>query len=294
MIGVRSRRWMPAVYLAPAVILLCVFVFYPMLSAFGTSLTNWNGISDVSRFIGLQNYLELFQDPDLLRAVGNTGLYAVLTLPVSLVLAFVAALLVERKSVTSSVLRLAFAIPFVISIPVVSVVWVWIFDPNFGLLNGLLQEVGLQPQHLLQDPHTAMLGIAIPAVWRQFGYFMLILLAGMKNVDPAYHEAARIDGAGYRRRAMSITLPLLGPQLFFCLVLGVIDSFQVFAQVQLMTDGLGGPLGSTSVVVLQLYLEGFQYSHLGYACAMAVVLMIVLGAATWAQRRWLGSKVFYQ
>lgn len=292
MIGVRSHRWMPFVYLAPAIILLCVFVFYPMASALGTSLTNWNGISEVSRFIGLQNYLAAFESPEVLQAVGNTCLYVVLTLPLSLAVAFFAALAVERKSAASTTLRLAFAIPFVISIPVVSVVWVWIFDPNFGLLNYALGVVGIDPQHWLTDPHTAMLAIAIPSVWRQFGYFMLILLAGMKNIDPSLHEAARLDGAGYWRRAMRVTLPLLGPQLFFCLVLGVIDSFQVFAQVDLMTQG--GPLDSTNVIVYELYTQGFTYFHVGYACAIAILLMIVLGAATWAQQRWVGSKVFYQ
>jgi len=292
MIGVRSHRWMPFVYLAPAVILLCVFVFYPMASALGTSLTNWNGISDVSRFIGLQNYLAAFESPEVLQAVGNTCLYVVLTLPLSLAVAFFAALAVERKSAASTTLRLAFAIPFVISIPVVSVVWVWIFDPNFGLLNYVLGVVGVDPQHWLTDSHTAMLAIAIPSVWRQFGYFMLILLAGMKNIDPSLHEAARLDGAGYWRRAMRVTLPLLGPQLFFCLVLGVIDSFQVFAQVDLMTQG--GPLNSTNVIVYELYTQGFTYFHVGYACAIAILLMIVLGVATWVQQRWVGSKVFYQ
>jgi ABC-type sugar transport system permease subunit len=257
-----------------------------------TSLTNWNGISDSSKFIGLQNYLQVFLDGDVLKAVGNTCLYVLLTLPISLALAFVAALLVERKTVGSTVLRLAFAIPFVISIPVVSVVWVWIFDPNFGLLNYLFDSVGLPSQSWLTDSHSAMLAIAIPSIWRQFGYFMLILLAGIASIDPAYHEAARLDGAGYWRRATRITLPLLGPQLFFCLVLGVIDSFQVFAQVDLMTQG--GPLDSTNVVVYQLYKEAFTYFHIGYACAMAVLLMIVLGVITFAQQKWIGSKVFYQ
>jgi ABC-type sugar transport system permease subunit len=292
MIGVRSHRWMPFVFLAPAVILLCIFVFYPMISALGTSLTNWNGISPVSSFIGLKNYLAAFESPELLQAVGNTCLYVALTLPLSLVIAYLAALAVERKSAASTVLRLAFAIPFVISIPVVSVVWVWIFDPNFGLLNYALGVVGIDPQHWLTDPNTAMLAIAIPSIWRQFGYFMLILLAGMKNVDSSFHEAAVLDGAGYWQRAMRITLPLLGPQLFFCLVLGVVDSFQVFAQVDLMTQG--GPLDSTNVIVYELYTQGFTYFHIGYACAIAILLMIVLGAATWAQQRWLGSKVFYQ
>jgi sn-glycerol 3-phosphate transport system permease protein len=291
-VGMRSYRWMPLIFIAPTLILLGIFVFYPAVNAAWTSLTNWNGISTTSAFVGIANYVELFQSAEALQAVGNTCLYVVLTLPATMVLAFGAALLIERKGFVSTTLRMAFSIPFVISIPVVSVVWVWILDPNFGMLNYVAQLVGLDKQNWLANPSTAMLAIAIPSVWRQFGYFMLILLAGIKNVDPSLHEAAKLDGANYWVRAGRITLPLLGPQLFFCLVLGIIDSFQVFAQVDLMTSG--GPLESTNVIVYELYTQGFTYFHLGYACAMAVVLMIVLGAATWAQQRWIGSKVFYQ
>ncbi|MFC4243616.1 carbohydrate ABC transporter permease [Gryllotalpicola reticulitermitis] len=288
----RSRRFLPFVFLAPALILLGVFVFYPIVRAALTSLTNWNGISTTSDFIGLRNYAQLLVDPEVLHATTNTLLYVALTLPATLVLAFLAALAVERASIASTILRVAFAVPFVISIPVVSIVWVWIFDPNFGLLNYALSLVGLGGQSLLTHPSTAMIGIAIPSVWRQFGYFMLILLAGMKNIDQAYYEAARLDGAGPATRALRLTLPLLGPQLFFCLVLGVIDAFQVFAQVDLMTQG--GPLESTDVIVYELYQQGFSYFHTGYACAMAVMLMLVLGLVTFVQQRWLGSKVFYQ
>jgi ABC-type sugar transport system permease subunit len=292
MVGMRSYRWMPLLFLGPTLVLLGCFVFYPALNAAWTSLTNWNGLSHQSAFIGLENYVQLFQDPEVLQALRNTCLYVALTLPPSLLLAFGAALAVERTSSVSTILRMAFAVPFVVSIPVVSVVWVWILDPNFGILNYVFQLLGLHAQSWISNASTAMLAVAIPSVWRQFGYFMLILLAGVKNIDPRLHEAAKIDGASAWTRALRITLPLLGPQLFFCVVIGIIDSFQVFAQVDLMTSG--GPLNSTNVIVYELYTEGFTYFHLGYACAIAVVLMIGLGAATYAQQRWIGSKVFYQ
>jgi ABC-type sugar transport system permease subunit len=290
MTHLRWRRWLPLVFLAPSMTLLACFVFYPTVDAAWTSLTNWNGLSDHSRFVGLRNYLTLFGDDEARAALWNTCRYVVLTLPASLVLAFGAALLIERAGPVSTVLRLAFTVPFVVSIPVVSVVWVWILDPNFGILNYAFSLTGLGRQNWLGQPSSAMIAIAIPSVWRQFGYFMLILLAGMKGIDPAYHEAAIVDGASYWTRASRITLPLLGPQLFFCLVLGVIDSFQVFAQVDLMTAG--GPLNSTNVVVYELYQQGFTFFHVGYACAMAVMLMIGLGAVTYAQQRWIGAKVF--
>jgi ABC-type sugar transport system permease subunit len=292
MVGMRPSRWLPILFIGPSLLLLACFVFYPALNAAWTSLTNWNGISPTSAFIGLGNYLRVFQDGEVLQAVGNTFVYVLLTLPATLVLAFCAALLIQRPSWASTLLRMAFSVPFVVSIPVVSVVWLWIFDPNFGILNFFFELVGIDKQSWLTGSSTAMIAIAIPSVWRQFGYFMLILLAGIANVGPSYHEAATLDGAGYWGRTLRITVPLLGPQLFFCFVLGVIDSFQVFAQVNLMTGG--GPLNSTNVIVNELYTQGFSYFHLGYACAMAVLLMIGLGAATFAQQRFVGSRVFYQ
>jgi ABC-type sugar transport system permease subunit len=290
--GLRSQTLIPLVFLAPAIILLAVFVFYPLASAIFTSLTDWNGISRTFDFVGIANYLQLFGDSDILRAAGATLLYTALTLPPSLVLAFAAALLVARPSRSSTVLRVSMAIPFVVSIAVVSAVWMWILEPHFGLLNYLASLVGLPEQNWLGDPAWAMFAVAIPSVWRQFGYFMLILLAGIHNIDPALQEAARLDGASSAQRAWHVTLPLLGPQLFFCLVLGVIDSFQVFAQVDIMTSG--GPQNATSVIVYELYQQSFEFFHTGYASAIAIVLLLVIGVVTFVQQRWLGSKVFYQ
>ncbi|WP_179872154.1 carbohydrate ABC transporter permease [Microcella indica] len=282
----------PLLFLAPALILLAVFVFYPLASAFFMSLTNWNGISSNFDLVGVANYLRLFVDPDFMRAAGATLLYTALTLPPSLVLAFFAALAVARHSRSSTVLRVSMAVPFVVSIAVVSAVWMWILEPNFGLVNYLAPLVGLPQQNWLGDPNWAMFAVAIPSVWRQFGYFMLILLAGIHSIDPALHEAARLDGASSAQRAWHVTLPLLGPQLYFCLVLGVIDSFQVFAQVHIMTSG--GPQNATSVVVYELYQQSFEFFNTGYASAIAIVLLLVIGTVTFIQQRWLGSRVFYQ
>jgi sn-glycerol 3-phosphate transport system permease protein len=290
--GARSRRWLPVIFLAPSMILLGCFVFYPTVDAAWTSLTNWNGISSHSSFVGLRNYVDLIHDSVARQALWNTCWYTLLTLPASIALAFGVALLALRSGWVSRVLRLAFTVPFVVSIPVVSVVWVWILDPNFGILNYGLTLVGLGKQDWLDQTSTAMIGIAIPSVWRQAGFFMLILLAGLKGIDPTYLEAAALDGAGFWTRTLRLVLPLLSPQLFFCLIFGVIDSFQVFAQVDLMTQG--GPLNSTNVLVYDLYQEGFSYFHVGYACALAVVLMLGLGAVTFIQQRWIGSKVFYR
>jgi sn-glycerol 3-phosphate transport system permease protein len=288
---VRSRRWLPAVFLAPSMILLGCFVFYPTADAAWTSLTNWNGISSYSSFVGLSNYVSLYHDPVARQALWNTCWYTLLTLPVSIALAFGVALLALRTGWVSRVLRLAFTVPFVVSIPVVSVIWVWILDPNFGILNYAFTLAGLGRQQWLDQTNMAMVAIAVPSVWRQAGFFMLILLAGLKGIDSSYLEAAALDGAGYWTRTLKIVLPMVSPQVFFCLVFGVIDSFQVFAQVDMMTQG--GPLNSTNVLVYDLYEEGFSYFHVGYACAIAVVLMLGLGVVTFIQQRWVGRRVFY-
>jgi sn-glycerol 3-phosphate transport system permease protein len=292
MAGVRFYRWMPFVFVIPSIFMLILFVFYPTANAAWISLTDWNGIADKAKFLGVRNYVELFHDEDFLKALIHTCEYILMTLPATIVLALSAALLVEKKSLLSSLLRMTFTVPFVVSIVVVSVVWLWILDPNFGILNYVLELLSWKKQSWLNDPTVAMSMVAIPAVWRQFGYFMLILLAGLKGLDSSYQEASKVDGASYWVHTTRITIPLLGPQLFFCLVLGMIDSFQVFAQVDLMTHG--GPLDSTNVVVYYLYRQSFEFFHIGYGSAIAIVIMVLLGIITYAQQRWIGSKVFYQ
>jgi ABC-type sugar transport system permease subunit len=276
----------------PALGIMGIFVLLPAASLLVLSFTSWNGLTRDAAWVGWRNYGIIAGDAAFVRALANTGVYVGVTLPLVLVGGLSAALLVERAGKLSSGLRLVFTVPFVVSIAVVAVVWTWILDPNFGILNLGLERVGLGRQRWLQQPDRAMLAIVLPSVWRQFGYYMLILLAGLKSIDPTYHEAAKIDGAGYWARLRLVTLPLLTPQLFFALVICAIDSFQVFAQVDLMTRG--GPVNSTSVATYYMYQQGFQFFQMGIASAVAVVLTLMLGALTYAQLRWIGRRVFYQ
>lgn len=292
MAGMRFYRWMPFMFVLPSIVMLALFVFYPTVNAAWTSLTDWNGIADKAGFIGFRNYADLLHDEDFRSSLVHTCEYVILTLPATIAMALGAALLVEKASLISTLLRMTFTVPFVVSIVVVSVVWLWIFDPNFGIMNYAFELLRWKKQNWLNDPATAMGVVAVPSVWRQFGYFMLILLAGLKGLDASYREASKVDGASYWIHTARITVPLLGPQLFFCLVLGMIDSFQVFAQVDLMTQG--GPLDSTNVVVYDLYRQSFEYFHIGYGSAIAIVLMALLGVITLVLQRWVGSKVFYQ
>jgi ABC-type sugar transport system permease subunit len=256
------------------------------------SFTDWNGISPNVALVGIRNYVTAIHDPLFLQSLVNTLVYVGATLPMVLVAGLGAALLVEHGGPLSGLLRVAFTIPFVVSIVVVAVVWSWIFDPHFGVLNFVLERFGVRGQDWLDEPRWAMLIIILPSVWRQFGYYMLILLAGLKNIDRSYREAAEMDGARYWSRLLRVTLPLLGPQLFFSLVICAIDSFQVFAQVDLMTQG--GPVGSTTVAIYYMYQQGFQYFQMGIASAVAVMLVVGVGALTYAQVRWVGRPVYYR
>lgn len=276
----------------PALSVLVVFMLVPILVVVAISFTDWNGISKAITFVGLANFVELMTSETFARVVLNTFAYVALTLPLTLVAGLGAALLVERPRASSTALRIAFTLPFVVSIAVVAVVWTWILNPQFGILNHILESLGAEPQSWLSQSDRAMLAIAVPAVWRQFGYYMLIFLSGLKGIDVTLHEAAKLDGAGTLTRTLRITLPLLSPQLFFALVLGVLDSFQVFAQVDLMTRG--GPLGSTNVAIYYMYQQGFEFFRMGVASAVAVLLLVFLALMTFLQVRFLGTRVFYR
>lgn len=287
----RSEALSAYLMTAPALLLLGIFVLLPAGAVILLSFTNWNGIATVIEVTGLRNYLNLLRDPIFLKAVGNTLVYTVGTLPLVLVVGLGAALLVEQQTRISGILRSIFMAPFVVSIAVVAVIWVWLLEPNFGILNFVLKSAGLGAQQWVQSPSMAMPVLIAVSVWRQFGYFMLIFLAGLKSIDRSYYEAAAIDGAGYWRTRFYITFPLLGPQLFFALIIGAIDSFQVFALVDLITHG--GPLNNTNVVVYYMYQQGFQFFNMGLASAIAVALILWIALLTLLQIRFVGRRVFY-
>lgn len=289
--SITSEALVGYVMVSPALIILAVFVLIPAVAIFLLSLTDWNGISSTPNFEGLRNYSRLLQDPIFHTAVRNTFIYTILSLPLTLIAGFLAALLVETDTRQTRVLRVVFMSPFVISITVVAVIWMWLLEPNFGLLNYVLESLQLRKQSWIQNPGSAMIVIVFVSLWRQFGYYMLIFLAGLKTIDKSYYEAAQIDGAGYWRTRLFITFPLLGPQIFFALIIGAIDSFQVFALVDLMTRG--GPLNTTTVVIYYMYQQGFQFFNLGVASAISVILVVWVVVLTFIQVRFLGRRIFY-
>ncbi len=271
-------------FLAPATIHLAVFTIGPLAFAAWLSLHRWNLVDVARPFVGLGNYLALLGDASFWRALANT---AVLTLhvPVAMGLALGFALLVHRRTRTLAFVRAALFLPSITSLVAIAIVWQWILNADYGILNWLLGLVGIGPVRWLTSPRTALLSIMLLSVWLVVGYQMVLFQAGLAAIPAELYEAARIDGAGVWRRFWHITLPGLRHTLFFVLVTSVIGSFQIFGAVYVMTEG--GPLGATDVAVYHIYKEAWQFLRFGSAAAQSWVLFAVIFVVTWMHFRLL-------
>ena len=258
------------IMILPAYLIFTVFVLIPIGMVLYYSLTDFN-MYQIPNFKGLENYIKLFQDEEFLGSVKNTLLYTVLTLTVQLSLGLFFSVLLYRKARAVPLFRTALYLPHIMSMVCVSMVWLWLYNPNFGLLNNLLKLIGLPPQQWLINPDQAMFCIILIGIWKNCGYSMVIFLGGLTGIPSSLYEAAELDGAGVFRKFTSITWPMLRPTTFFLLVTGIVNSFAVFEQVNIMTDG--GPLNRTTTIVHQIYRRGFLEFKMGYASAMAVLLL---------------------
>lgn len=275
-------------FLAPALLLLAVFFVLPVGAGLLLSLTDFDiyAVADPSsaRFVGLENYQHLLSDGTFWRAVGNTLYFVLIGGPLSLAVSLAAALLLNEKAVRlRGLLRTVYFAPVVTTLVSVAIIWRYLYHPRYGLLNYLLGFVGIDPVDWLGDPHWAMPAIILLAVWKNFGYNMLILLAGLQVIPRDLYEAAAIDGAGRWARFRHITLPGLAPTFLFVSVTTMIGYFQVFAEPYVMTQG--GPLGATRSLVLFMYEEGFRWWRMGMASAVAVLLLCITLIGTLLQLR---------
>jgi multiple sugar transport system permease protein len=285
----RSRARAAWLLLAPALLVIGVFFFLPVVAAFALSFTDFDlyAVADPhnARFVGLQNYTQLATTPVFWTALKNTLYFAFVGAPLSVLAALGAALLVNAKLVRAkSVFRTAYFAPFVTTLVAVAIVWKYLYHPRYGLLNAALGTIGIGPIDWLGDPHWAMPAIILVAVWKNFGYNMLIFIAGLQRIPAELHEAAELDGAGAWERFRHVTLPQLAPTFIFVGVITAIGYFQLFAEPYVMTQG--GPLKSTLSLVLYMYEEGFRWWRLGNAAAVAVVLFVIILIATLVQLRW--------
>jgi multiple sugar transport system permease protein len=275
-------------FLLPSALPLALFVIGPMIGAAWVSLTEWNLLS-AAEFVGFDNYAQLLSDPETADVFLHTLYYIVGYLPVVYVGGLALALALNTALKGRSFLRGIYFLPVVTSWIVVALVWRWLLNPSTGVVNIVLSWAGIDGPGWWTDPVWAMPSIILASAWKDLGFVMVILLAGLQAIDPDLIDAARVDGAGWWRRLFSVVLPLLSPSTFFVIVISLINGFQVFDQVYAMTGG--GPGGSTQVVVQQIYDLTFRYGAAGEASALSWMLFAVILGVTVAQiigqRRWV-------
>ncbi len=278
----------PAAYafLAPALVLIFTFFFLPVVAALALSFTDFDiyAVGDLSntRWVGLRNYAQLLTTPLFWQALRNTFYFALVGGPLSIGVSLAAALLLNQKMVRfKGLFRTIYFAPFVTTLVAVAIVWRYLYHTRYGLLNYAIGALGMGPVDWLGDPRWAMPAIILMTVWKSFGYNMLIFIAGLQAIPEELYEAARIDGASAWQRFRHVTLPGLAPTLVFVTVITMIGFFQLFVEPYVMT--MGGPLRSTTSVVLLMYEEGFRWWRMGHAAAVAFILFVVILAATLLQ-----------
>jgi multiple sugar transport system permease protein len=275
-------------FLLPSAVPLALFVLGPMVSAAWVSLTKWNLLS-AAKFVGFDNYAKLLADPQTAQVFLHTVYYIVGYLPLVYIGGLALALALNSKLKGRSFLRGIYFLPVVTSWIVVALVWRWLLNPSTGVVNTVLAFFGIDGPGWWTDPAWAMPSIILASAWKDLGFVMVILLAGLQAIDPELVDASRVDGAGWWRRLVSVTLPLLSPSTFFVIVISLINGFQVFDQVYAMTGG--GPGGASQVVVQQIYDLTFRYGAAGEASALSWMLFVVVLAVTVVQivgqRRWV-------
>jgi len=284
----RRRTRAAWLFLAPAIILITVFFVIPVGAGLLLSLTDFDiyaiGSPGVARFVGLDNYLRLMRDGTFWTAVTNTLKFVLIGGPLSIAVSLGAALLLNAKLVRMrGFFRTVYFAPVVTTLVSVAIVWRYLYHPKYGLLNFLLGFVGIDPIDWLGDPQWAMPAIILLAVWKNFGYNMLIFVAGLQTIPENQYEAASIDGAGAGQRFLHVTVPGLAPTFLFVSVTTMIGFFQLFAEPYVMTQG--GPLGATRSLVLFMYEEGFRWWRMGMAAAVAGVLLVITLAGALIQMK---------
>jgi len=274
------------VFLAPALSAIFVFFFIPVFASFLIGFTDLDiyALGDLSkvRFVGIENYARLLKDPLFWQALFNTFYFVIVAAPLSIAVSLGAALALNSKlAMFKPIFRLTFFMPVVTTLVAIAIVWRFIYHPNFGVINYFLGLIGLHPIDWLGDPNWAMPAIILMAVWKNFGYNMIIFIAGLQSIPEYLYEAAVIEGANGWQQFKSVTLPMLAPTTLFVSIITMIGFFQLFAEPYIMTQG--GPLNKTLSIVLYMYNEGFRWWNMGYSAAIAFVLFFIIFTGTIVQ-----------
>jgi len=286
------NNWSAYLFIAPGLIHFSIFTLFAVGFAFYISFHEWNIIKPDKPFVGLENYRQLFDDPRFIRAVTNTFTF-MLGVPLNLATGLAVALLLNTKVRGQAIYRTLFYIPVVTPLVVSSIIWKWVYQGDYGLLNYYLLQLGLIDHKIvwLADPDLALPALIIMMIWGGTGATMVIYLAGLQSIPEEMYDAAKVDGANSLQRLLYITIPLLRPTTFFLTITGIIGTFQIFTEVYIMTNG--GPLNRTTTIGYYLYINAFRELEMGYATAMAFVLFAMIFVFTLIQWKFTRGDVEY-
>lgn len=285
-------------FILPSAAGMVIFSFLPVVISIVISLTDWNGLDSLNwetlsrHFTGFDNYVKILTTDEFYMVLGHTLYYIVLYIPLVFLASLLIAAILNKNRKGIAVFRIMYYIPVLTSWVAASLIWKWVLSPQYGILNQLLALFGIAGPGWLTSEVWAMPAIVLASVWKDMGFFGLFLLSGLKAIDTGYYEAARVDGAGRIKQFFSITLPLLTPSIFFCLVMSLINAFQLFPQVMIMTEA--GPNGATQVMVERIYTYGFKYFKMGYAAAWSWLLFIIIFILTGIQMKLQKGWVHYE
>jgi multiple sugar transport system permease protein len=287
------KEWSAYLFLAPGLIQFVVLLVFPVIFSFYLSFHEWNILEPEKPFVGLDNYMRLLHDRRVHQAIWNTLYYTVVSVPLTLFCGLLVALLLNNQIRGRGLFRAMYYLPGVTSAVAVAVVWKWIFNGDFGLINYYLIQMGVinEPIRWLTDPNLAMPSVIIVSIWGGVGGCMIIYLAGLQAIPEEIYDAARVDGAGPIRTLFSITIPLLGPATFFLLITSIIGAFQQFGLPYLLTSG--GPGGRTTTIAYYLYTSAFKNFEMGYAAAMSYVLFAMIFVFTLLHMRFTYRDIQY-
>ena len=280
------------IYLLPSMLIFLIFTFYPFVKTLVTSFFATTNTGALTQFVDIQNYISLFTDPKYLQDLGNTLLYLVLTVPLTVIISLMLAVLSCSNLPGMGVFRTIFSSTMGISVAAGSVFWNLLFHPTAGLLNHLISSLGGRPVGWLTDANCALLSVSAVSIWMNIGFSYLVLMGGLKNIDDSHYESVEIVGGGFFYRLFKVTIPLISPSLFFVFTTALIGAFQSFGLIDMLTAG--GPNNSTNLLVYRLYKDAFVNFRIGSASAQGVVLFLLILLVSQLQTKLTERLVTYQ
>jgi multiple sugar transport system permease protein len=287
------KQWSAYLFLAPVLITFTIFTVFAVGYAFYLSFHQWNILEPAKPYVGLDNYARLFDDARFGQSIVNTAYYTAASVPLTMGIGLAIALLLNNQIRARGLFRTLFYLPVITPLVIAAIIWKWVYNGEYGLLNYYLLQIGLidEPLLWLSDKNLAMPAVILTSVWKGVGFAMVVYLAGLQAIPEEYYDAAKIDGAGGWRRLKDITVPLLSTTTLFLGVISVLGSFQVFTQIFVMTNG--GPLRRTTTIVYHIYETAFRNFDMGYASAMAFALFAMMFVFTLFQMRFMSREVEY-